>query len=97
MPPLKADVVLPLKWYRHIDGIMGKLTHLNTSHEARDGDSSRETPVAMDSALYQDGGRTYAMFNGLRLDSHYQPIFKGGILIFAVGLSTLARRYARSV
>lgn len=38
-------------------------------------------------------------FNGLSIfgaPTHYQPIFKGGILIFAVGLSTLARRYART-
>jgi len=36
-------------------------------------------------------------FNGLSIfgaPTHFQPIFKGGILIFAVGLSTLARRYA---
>ncbi|MCC6209253.1 MAG: EAL domain-containing protein [Gammaproteobacteria bacterium] len=29
----------------------------------------------MDSAIYQDTDRAYAMFNGLRLDSHFQPIF----------------------
>ena len=36
-------------------------------------------------------------FNGLSIfgaPTHFQPIFKGGILVFAVGLSTLARRYA---
>jgi ribose transport system permease protein len=36
-------------------------------------------------------------FNGLAIlgaPTHFQPIFKGGILILAVGLSTLARRYA---
>jgi EAL domain-containing protein (putative c-di-GMP-specific phosphodiesterase class I) len=31
--------------------------------------------AAMDSALYREAGRTYAVFNGLRLDSHFQPIF----------------------
>lgn len=38
-------------------------------------------------------------FNGLSIfgaPTHYQPIFKGGILVFAVGLSALARRYASS-
>jgi ribose transport system permease protein len=38
-------------------------------------------------------------FNGLSIfgaPTHYQPIFKGGILVFAVGLSALARRYAAS-
>ena len=38
-------------------------------------------------------------FNGLAIlgaPTHYQPIFKGGILILAVGMSTLARRYAAS-
>jgi ribose transport system permease protein len=36
-------------------------------------------------------------FNGLSIfgaPTHFQPIFKGGILVFAVGLSALARRYA---
>ena len=36
-------------------------------------------------------------FNGLAIlgaPTHFQPIFKGGILILAVGMSTLARRYA---
>ncbi len=38
-------------------------------------------------------------FNGLAIlgaPTNYQPIFKGGILILAVGMSTLARRYAAS-
>lgn len=38
-------------------------------------------------------------FNGLAIlgaPAHFQPIFKGGILILAVGMSTLARRYAAS-
>lgn len=38
-------------------------------------------------------------FNGLAIlgaPTHFQPIFKGGILILAVGISTLARRYAAS-
>jgi ribose transport system permease protein len=38
-------------------------------------------------------------FNGLAIigaPTHYQPIFKGGILILAVGMSTFARRYAAS-
>ncbi len=38
-------------------------------------------------------------FNGLSIfgaPTHFQPIFKGGILVFAVGLSALARRYANS-
>ncbi|MEJ8572975.1 ABC transporter permease [Microbaculum marinum] len=38
-------------------------------------------------------------FNGLAIlgaPTHFQPIFKGGILILAVGMSTLARRYAAS-
>lgn len=38
-------------------------------------------------------------FNGLSIfgaPTHFQPIFKGGILVFAVGLSALARRYAAS-
>jgi ribose transport system ATP-binding protein len=38
-------------------------------------------------------------FNGLAIlgaPTHFQPIFKGGILILAVGVSTLARRYAAS-
>jgi len=29
----------------------------------------------MESALYHEAGCTYALFNGLRLDSHFQPIF----------------------
>jgi ribose transport system permease protein len=36
-------------------------------------------------------------FNGLSIfgaPTFFQPIFKGGVLILAVGLSTLARRYA---
>lgn len=36
-------------------------------------------------------------FNGLSIfgaPTHFQPIFKGGILVFAVGLAALARRYA---
>ena len=36
-------------------------------------------------------------FNGLSIfgaPTYFQPIFKGGVLIVAVGLSTLARRYA---
>jgi ribose transport system permease protein len=36
-------------------------------------------------------------FNGLSIfgaPTYFQPIFKGGVLILAVGLSTLARRYA---
>lgn len=36
-------------------------------------------------------------FNGLAIlgaPTHFQPIFKGGILVLAVGMSTLARRYA---
>lgn len=39
-------------------------------------------------------------FNGLSIfgaPTHFQPIFKGGILILAVGMSALARRYATSV
>lgn len=38
-------------------------------------------------------------FNGLAIlgaPTHFQPIFKGGVLILAVGISTLARRYAAS-
>ena len=38
-------------------------------------------------------------FNGLSIfgaPTYFQPIFKGGVLILAVGLSTLARRYAAS-
>jgi ribose transport system permease protein len=38
-------------------------------------------------------------FNGLAImgaPTNYQPIFKGGILILAVGMSALARRYAAS-
>jgi ribose transport system permease protein len=38
-------------------------------------------------------------FNGLSIfgaPTHFQPIFKGGILILAVGMSALARRYAAS-
>jgi ribose transport system permease protein len=38
-------------------------------------------------------------FNGLAIlgaPTHFQPIFKGGILILAVGVSALARRYAAS-
>lgn len=38
-------------------------------------------------------------FNGLAIlgaPANYQPIFKGGILILAVGMSALARRYAAS-
>jgi ribose transport system permease protein len=36
-------------------------------------------------------------FNGLSIfgaPTYFQPIFKGGVLVLAVGLSTLARRYA---
>jgi ribose transport system permease protein len=36
-------------------------------------------------------------FNGLSIfgaPTYFQPIFKGGVLILAVGMSTLARRYA---
>jgi ribose transport system permease protein len=36
-------------------------------------------------------------FNGLSIfgaPTYFQPIFKGGVLILAVGLSSLARRYA---
>lgn len=36
-------------------------------------------------------------FNGLSIfgaPTHFQPIFKGGILVLAVGMSALARRYA---
>jgi hypothetical protein len=36
-------------------------------------------------------------FNGLSIfgaPTFFQPIFKGGILVLAVGLSALARRYA---
>lgn len=40
-----------------------------------DGLSQREAPAVMESAIYQDADRTYAMFNGLRVDSHFQPIF----------------------
>lgn len=39
-------------------------------------------------------------FNGLSIfgaPTHYQPIFKGGILILAVGMSALARRYAANL
>jgi ribose transport system permease protein len=39
-------------------------------------------------------------FNGLSIfgaPTYFQPIFKGGILVLAVGMSTLARRYATSV
>ncbi|MEZ5666051.1 MAG: ABC transporter permease [Alphaproteobacteria bacterium] len=39
-------------------------------------------------------------FNGLSIfgaPTHFQPIFKGGILILAVGMSALARRYAASL
>lgn len=39
-------------------------------------------------------------FNGLSIfgaPTHFQPIFKGGILILAVGMSALARRYASSM
>ncbi len=39
-------------------------------------------------------------FNGLSIfgaPTNFHPIFKGGVLIVAVGLSTLARRYASSV
>ena len=39
-------------------------------------------------------------FNGLSIfgaPTHFQPIFKGGILVLAVGMSALARRYAASV
>ena len=39
-------------------------------------------------------------FNGLSIfgaPTHFQPIFKGGILILAVGMSALARRYAAAV
>jgi ribose transport system permease protein len=39
-------------------------------------------------------------FNGLSIfgaPTYFQPIFKGGILILAVGMSALARRYAASV
>lgn len=38
-------------------------------------------------------------FNGLSIfgaPTHFQPIFKGGILVLAVGMSALARRYAVS-
>ncbi|MCZ8546549.1 ABC transporter permease [Mesorhizobium qingshengii] len=38
-------------------------------------------------------------FNGLSIfgaPTHFQPIFKGGILVLAVGMSALARRYAAS-
>jgi ribose transport system permease protein len=38
-------------------------------------------------------------FNGLAIfgaPTFFQPIFKGAILIFAVGLSTIARRYAKA-
>lgn len=38
-------------------------------------------------------------FNGLSIfgaPTHFQPIFKGGILILAVGMSALARRYVAS-
>lgn len=38
-------------------------------------------------------------FNGLSIfgaPTWFQPIFKGGILVLAVGLSTLARRYAKA-
>ena len=38
-------------------------------------------------------------FNGLSIfgaPTYFQPIFKGAILVFAVGLSTLARRYAKT-
>jgi len=38
-------------------------------------------------------------FNGLSVfgaPTWFQPIFKGGILVLAVGLSTLARRYAKA-
>jgi ribose transport system permease protein len=38
-------------------------------------------------------------FNGLSIfgaPTFFQPIFKGAILVLAVGLSTLARRYARA-
>jgi len=38
-------------------------------------------------------------FNGLSIfgaPTYFQPIFKGGVLVLAVGLSTLARRYAAS-
>ena len=39
-------------------------------------------------------------FNGLSIfgaPTHFQPIFKGGILILAVGMSALARRYAANL
>jgi len=39
-------------------------------------------------------------FNGLSIfgaPTYFQPIFKGGILVLAVGMSALARRYAASV
>ncbi len=38
-------------------------------------------------------------FNGLSIfgaPTWFQPIFKGAILVLAVGLSTLARRYAKA-
>jgi ribose transport system permease protein len=39
-------------------------------------------------------------FNGLSIfgaPTHFQPIFKGAVLILAVGMSTLARRYTASI
>lgn len=53
---------------------MGTLSNLNPSQEVTDDTSRGELPF-MDSALYQEAERTYAVFNGLRLDSHFQPIF----------------------
>jgi EAL domain-containing protein (putative c-di-GMP-specific phosphodiesterase class I) len=70
---LKTANILPLNRDKEIGGAMGKSSNLNSLHEAS-GSASREKE-APDSAIYQDAGCTYALFNGLRLDSHFQPIF----------------------
>ncbi|MGE0370571.1 MAG: EAL domain-containing protein, partial [Gammaproteobacteria bacterium] len=56
-------------------GAMGSISNLNPSQTVTDDTSREEAHAATDSALYQGAECTYAMFKGLRLDSHYQPIF----------------------
>lgn len=55
--------------------MMSTSSNLNTVDPAMDGASHQTDAAAMDSALCQETGCTYAMFNGLRLDSCFQPIF----------------------
>jgi EAL domain-containing protein (putative c-di-GMP-specific phosphodiesterase class I) len=54
---------------------MASSSNLDSSQHATDGTCRKEAPAAADSALFHEAGCSYGLFNGLRLDSRFQPIF----------------------